>query len=719
MERSMRRIINKTLAFLMMFSVVAGSYSIQAFADEIIDEQQESVFFETDRSIVDAAYSETGYYIITCDDVEEESYSDYFASSVEYTDDEAVIYERMIAMKSEYPEGKHWTNSDTYVWNGIFYPEGSSFGYTFTGGGCVAFAMILSDAAFGNVPAYERKTVAYDDLRVGDILRLKGDYHTVIILEKNDDGVVIAEGNYNDSVHWGRKLTKKEVEASEYYYTRYTESFTCTFETNGGSEIAPVKAVKGGVLKEPEPPVKDRYAFDGWFKDPELTKPWKFGSDKVNSDITLYARWKVDQSLMLQDVSLDKESVTLPLGYEEVLSASAKPEDCRARFTWATDSDCVRLRESGDGKSVTVTPVSPGTATVTVTAFEKLDDVEVTKTDSAKVFVKRSGGKLVETIIVGEQTDISNAYFEGKTPAADFVFTPSVPGVVSIDKKGIMTVKKPGEVTVKITDKYKGEEYDSVSFNVLPKPTVKFVVPLTYEGQQISVYDAITNAPEGATYKFNGFTSSKTEVAQISDDGLITAGSAGKTNITVIISEKGKNGSVKNYSVKATLTVVKPQYAKTSYQIQTGQEMTIAMKNVNAASGADFSSSDPTRLAVEKQLNKKGVPTGKAVIKGILANKDNDPVSIIATIDGKEYLCDVYVKSPVIAKAAVRVKEGKKTTVSLKDTKLKKTDIVWKSEDESIATVGSGGSVTGVKKGTVTIYTETGGVRNECSVTVY
>ena len=715
----MKRVLNKAIAFMMMLSVAAGSYSMPALADEITEEQ-EKVRQETDHSIADEAYSDTGYYIATFDEVDEGSYSDDFASSVEYTDDEEVIYQRMIAMKSDYPEGKRWTDNDKYVWYNIYYPEGYSIPYSqYTGGGCVAFAMILSDAAFGNAPAYQRSDVDYDMLRVGDILRINHNSHTVIILEKNEDSVIIAEGNYNYSIHWGRKLSRKDVEAADYYVTRYTESFTCSFETNGGSEIAPVKAVKSGSLKEPEAPVKDRYVFDGWFKDPELTKPWNFKSDRVNSDITLYARWKVDESLMLNNITLDKESITLALGNEDVISASTEPVDCRAELTWSSDSDCISIRESENGKNVTITPVRPGTATVTVTAYEKFDTVEVTKTASAKVFVKRSGDKLVKTVIVGEQTDISKAYFDGKCPATDFNYTLSTPNLVTIDKKGVMTVKKVGEVTVTITDKYKGEEYDKVSFTILPKPVIKFARPLTYEGQEISVYDAITNAPEGAKYTFTGFSSSKNEVAEIGADGLITAKSAGKTNITVIISEKGKDGAVKNYSVKGSLTVAKPQFAKTSYQILTGQEMVIPMKNVNAASGAEYSSADPERLGAQKQVNKNGAATGKAVIKGILANADNDPVSMIATIDGKEYLCDVYVKAPAIAKAAVRVREGKTTSVSLKNTKLKKTDVVWKSEDESIARVDAGGIVTGIGKGTVKIYTETGGVRNECSVTVF
>ena len=57
--------------------------------------------------------------------------------------------------------------------------------------------------------------------------------------------------------------------------------------------------------------------------------------------------------------------------------------------------------------------------------------------------------------------------------------------------------------------------------------------------------------------------------------------------------------------------------------------------------------------------------------------------------------------------------------MTLKNTKLKKNEIVWRSADEKIAAVETGGKILGKSKGTVIIYTETGGIRNECSVTVY
>ncbi|MBR5093907.1 MAG: dockerin type I repeat-containing protein [Oscillospiraceae bacterium] len=124
---------------------------------------------------------------------------------------ETGVYNAMLAMKADFPEGMHWTNDDFYAWyGGIFYG-----GY-----GCAGFVFLLSDAAFGKLPA-RRALVDYEKLRVGDILRVNGDTHSVIVLEVHPDHVVIAEGNYNASIHWGRTMTRDEVEQADYMMTRW------------------------------------------------------------------------------------------------------------------------------------------------------------------------------------------------------------------------------------------------------------------------------------------------------------------------------------------------------------------------------------------------------------------------------------------------------------------------------------------------------------------
>ena len=122
------------------------------------------------------------------------------------------VRDKMLAMKAQYPEGMHWTNADKYVIHA---------GGTYIGYGCVAFAYILSDAAFSGLPLRTRTSFTWDDVRVGDMLRINNNTHHVIVLEKHDDYVVIAEGNYNSSIHWGRTLTREKVEQSDYLTTRY------------------------------------------------------------------------------------------------------------------------------------------------------------------------------------------------------------------------------------------------------------------------------------------------------------------------------------------------------------------------------------------------------------------------------------------------------------------------------------------------------------------
>ncbi len=126
------------------------------------------------------------------------------------------VYQAMTALKDDYPEGMGWTNDDYYEWSGGIY----SGGY-----GCAGFAFMLSDAAFGQLPARMIEgDVSFSDVRVGDILRINNDGHSVIVLEILSDSVIIAEGNYNSSIHWGRSLSREKVESADYLITRYPEA---------------------------------------------------------------------------------------------------------------------------------------------------------------------------------------------------------------------------------------------------------------------------------------------------------------------------------------------------------------------------------------------------------------------------------------------------------------------------------------------------------------
>jgi len=67
--------------------------------------------------------------------------------------------------------------------------------------------------------------------------------------------------------------------------------YTVTFDTNGGSAIAPLTVQYGQTLTDVPTPVRIGYTFAGWYTDFDLTIPWEPGAP-VTFDITLYAAWQ-------------------------------------------------------------------------------------------------------------------------------------------------------------------------------------------------------------------------------------------------------------------------------------------------------------------------------------------------------------------------------------------------------------------------------------------
>lgn len=153
----------------------------------------------------------TGYYVEFPEGYEEDQ-KELTLSGTDFSAE--TIYNAMIALKEQYPEGTRYTNADFYRWKG---------GYYYGGYGCAGFAFMLSDAAFGDLPA--RFYYDYSKIRVGDILRVNGDTHSVIVLEVHESYVIVAEGNYNSSVHWGRRITREEINdgSTVHAMTRYPE----------------------------------------------------------------------------------------------------------------------------------------------------------------------------------------------------------------------------------------------------------------------------------------------------------------------------------------------------------------------------------------------------------------------------------------------------------------------------------------------------------------
>lgn len=131
---------------------------------------------------------------------------------------EESAYQKIMAFRTSYPEGTAWTNKNSYNWNGGIWTGGA---------GCMGFIFMLSDGAFGDLPARKIgiSQLALQDLRAGDIVRYLDDSHAVMVLQKKSSSIIVTEGNYNGTVHWGREVTFDEIlKSGTFILTRYPKS---------------------------------------------------------------------------------------------------------------------------------------------------------------------------------------------------------------------------------------------------------------------------------------------------------------------------------------------------------------------------------------------------------------------------------------------------------------------------------------------------------------
>lgn len=176
-------------------------------------------------------YELTGYAVeISEEDIPESSENVGSLYGAELT--EEAVYNSLISMRSVYPEGMTWTNANSYS---PYYHYVNGRRITYTGYGCAGFAFHLSNAAFGSLE--DREHYNWDDIRVGDILRVNNDNHSVIVLNVNGDTITVAEGNYNSSIHWGRQISRTTLKngMGTYIWTRWPEGSVSTSQVSAVS----------------------------------------------------------------------------------------------------------------------------------------------------------------------------------------------------------------------------------------------------------------------------------------------------------------------------------------------------------------------------------------------------------------------------------------------------------------------------------------------------
>lgn len=173
-------------------------------------------------------------------------------------------------------------------------------------------------------------------------------------------------GWYENPEFSGNPVTDIPTNSTENlnFYAKWTaNTYTVTFDANGGSVSQTSAVTVAGKLTSLPTPTYDGYDFLGWYTQ-------KDGGDKVTTDTvftvdsTIYAHW---QNIPATGVKLDKTSLTLQETGSATLIATVEPDNATNKNVNWESSDTSIATVDASGK---VTAISAGSATITAIAAD-------------------------------------------------------------------------------------------------------------------------------------------------------------------------------------------------------------------------------------------------------------------------------------------------------------------------------------------------------------
>lgn len=360
------------------------------------------------------------------------------------------------------------------------------------------------------------------------------------------------------------------------------------------------------------------------------------------------------KTVLVSKVKLNKSKVTIYKGKTYKLKATVSPSKAaNKKVSWTSSNpDIATVSSSG-----TVTAKKNGTVTITATAKDgsgKKRTCKVTvKTKTVKA-KKVSLNKTKLTLSLGNTYTLKATVSPSDTTNKNVTWKSSNTKVATVSKDGLVTAKKAGsaKITATTADGSKKKATCTITVKNIPvqKLTITGVNESLTEGSSMQL--KLTVSPSNAN---NGFkwTSSNTNVATVSQSGLVTAKAAGTTKITVTaqdgskatmsiwvqVSKKESSGSNTGTSSGNTSTGSETDTTETVSKTVTGITATCSLSEV-------FSISEVTtdHLTVyEHYLDGSKALLTSYKVSGVYSSADGGYVYTI-TKTGTSFSTKVYVK---------------------------------------------------------------------------
>jgi uncharacterized protein YjdB len=368
-----------------------------------------------------------------------------------------------------------------------------------------------------------------------------------------------------------------------------------------------------------------------------------------------------------------------------------------------------------------VTGVRPGSAVITATSEGGSGTATVTVSPEpvASVEISPSGASLV----VGQAIQMTAIARNGTgqiLTGRSVSWISGAPGLATVSPAGVVTGVSPGNAVIIATiDGKQASALVSVRFVPVASVTVTPSTANAIVGRTVTLV-ATTRDANGTVLQGRvvGWSSSDNAVATVSNNGVVTGVSVG--NVTITATSEGQTGTA---TVAVTLVpVATVSVTPNQASVLVGQTVSLTATpqdaNGNALTGrvVSWSSSVPSVATVSSSGVVTGIGSGTAVITATSEGQTGSatitvsvPTPVLTSITVAPSTPSVLVGSTVALTATPRDQFG---------NAMSGVTVTWSSGTTAVATVSSGGVVSGVAPGNATITASSGSITGTAMVTV-
>lgn len=435
-------------------------------------------------------------------------------------------------------------------------------------------------------------------------------------------------------------------------------------------------------------------------------------ADKASATLSVTV---VDPTVYVTGVTLSDTTLDLPMGEIATLTASVLPANAtNAAVKWESSDPAVVRVHNG-----TLTPVSVGTATVTVTTLDGgkrascTVHVYIPTVSVTGISLSRENA----TLVLGTQLSLSYTVSPENADDKSVVWSVADPTVATVEN-GTITAVGVGTTTVTVTTVDGGK---SASCTVRVEPVRVSTITVTPDSLSLLIGESgeltATVTPANATDPTLVWSSSDESVVTV-QNGRVLAIGAGTANVTVKNEASGVSTTVPVTVTDLTVYVTGVTLSKNEIYLVLGATETVS---------ATVTPADATNPAVIWSVENSDIATVNGGL--ITAVAFGTTTVTVTTVDGAHtatltvtvYDPTVYVERVELNTGAASVNLGDTLTLvhTIYPENAGNKSVRWSSSDESVLTVKDGViTPVGVGTATVTVTTEDGNKTASAIITV-